>query len=119
MSSTSKEGHGIRRYPPCSSSCRYRHDPLGQCRPCDSHQGRLNALPSHDSIEVLMPLVILMVFLASGRCCDLLVHPVDDLPFVPDDRTRTQLNLLGEGSVAYAGRDEGLPHTRHLNDLRQ
>ena len=57
--------------------------------------------------------------LASGRCCDLLVHPVDDLPFVPDDRTRTQLNLLWEGSVAYAGIDEGLAHTRHLNDLRQ
>ena len=60
-----------------------------------------------------------MVFLASGRCCDLLVHPVDYVPFVPDDTPRTQLNLLGEGSVAYAGIDEGLSHTRHLNDLRQ
>ena len=29
------------------------------------------------------------------------------------------MNLLGEGSVAYAGIDEGLSHTRHLNDLRQ
>ena len=60
-----------------------------------------------------------MVFLTSGRYCDLLVHPVDDLPFVPDDRTRTQLDLLGEGPVTYAGIDEGLAHTRHLNDLRQ
>ena len=60
-----------------------------------------------------------MVILTSGRCCDLLVHPVDDVSFVPDDRPRTQLNLLGEGSVAYAGIDEGLSHTRHLNDLRQ
>ena len=59
------------------------------------------------------------MLLASGRCCDLLVHPVDDVPFVPDDRTRTQLDLLGEGSVAYAGIDEALSHTRHLNDLRQ
>ena len=60
-----------------------------------------------------------MVFLTSGRCCDLLVHPVDDVPFVPDDRTRTQLDLLGEGSVAYAGIDEGLSHTRQLKNLRQ
>ena len=60
-----------------------------------------------------------MVFLTSGRYCDLLVHPVDDLPFVPDDRTRTQLDLLGEGSVAYEGIDEGLTHTRQLNHLRQ
>ena len=60
-----------------------------------------------------------MVFLTSGRYCDLLVHPVDDLPFVPDDRTRTQLDLLWEGFVTYAGVDEGLSHTRHLNDLRQ
>ena len=59
------------------------------------------------------------MFLASGRCCDLLVHPVDDVPFVPDDRPRTQLNLLWEGPVTYAGVDEGLSHTRHLNDLRQ
>ena len=59
------------------------------------------------------------MFLASGRCCDLLVHPVDDVPFVPDDRTRTQLDLLGEGSVAYEGIDEGLTHTRQLNHLRQ
>ena len=60
-----------------------------------------------------------MVFLTSGRYCDLLVHPVDELPFVPDDRTRTQLDLLGEGSVAYEGIDEGLTHTRQLNHLRQ
>ena len=60
-----------------------------------------------------------MVFLTSGRCCDLLVHPVDDVPLVPDNRTRTQLNLLWEGYVAYAGIDEGLSHTRHLNGLRQ
>ena len=60
-----------------------------------------------------------MVFLASVRCCDALVHSVDGVSFVPDDRPRTQLNLLGEGSVAYAGIDEGLSHTRHLNDLRQ
>jgi hypothetical protein len=60
-----------------------------------------------------------MVFLTSGRYCDLLVHPVGNIPYVPDYRARTQLNLLGEGSVAYAGIDEGLSHTRHLNDLRQ
>ena len=59
------------------------------------------------------------MLLASGRCCDLLVHPFDDVSFVPGDRPRTQLNLLWEGSVAYAGIDEGLAHTRHLNDLRQ
>ena len=34
--------------------------------------------------------------------CILCVHPVDDVPFVPDDRPRTQLNLLWEGCVAYA-----------------
>ena len=50
-----------------------------------------------------------------GPCCDLLIHPVDDVPFVPDDRTRTQLDLLGEGSVAYAGIGEGLAHTSPLN----
>ena len=59
------------------------------------------------------------MFLASGRCCDLLVHPVDDIPFVPDDGLPTKLDLLWEGSVAYAGIDEGLSHTRHLNNLRQ
>ena len=59
------------------------------------------------------------MLLASGRCCDLLVHPVDDVSFVPDDRPRTQLNLLWEGPVAFADIDEGLAHTRHLNDLRQ
>ena len=40
-------------------------------------------------------------------------------PFVPDGRTRTQLDLLWEGPVAYAGIDEGLAHTRHLNNLRK
>ena len=54
-----------------------------------------------------------------GRYYDLLDHPVDDVPLVPDDRPRTQLNLLGEGSVAYAEIDKGLSHTSHLNDLRQ
>ena len=59
------------------------------------------------------------MLLTSGRWCDLLVHPVNDVPFVPDDRPITQLNLLWEGPVTYAGIDEGLAHTRHLNDLRQ
>ena len=59
------------------------------------------------------------MFLTSGRCCDLLVHPVDDVSFVPDDIPRTHLDLLWEGPVAFAGIDEGLAHTRHLNDLRQ
>ena len=57
-----------------------------------------------------------MVFLTSGLYCDLLVHPVDDLPFVPDDRTRTQLDLLGEGPVVHAGIGEGLAHVSHQND---
>jgi hypothetical protein len=60
-----------------------------------------------------------MVFLASVRCCDALVHSVDGVSFVPDDRPRTQLDLLCEASFAYAGIDEGLSHTRHVNDLRQ
>ena len=60
-----------------------------------------------------------MVFLASVRCCDALVHSVDGVSFVPDDRPRTQLDLLCEASFAYAGIDEGLSHTRHVNDLRE
>ena len=54
-----------------------------------------------------------------GRCSDLLIHPVDDVSFVPDDRTRTQLDLLGEGPIVHAGIDKGLANASHLNNLEQ
>ena len=49
--------------------------------------------------------------------CHLVFHPLDDLLLIPDDRARTQLDLLGEGSVPHAVIDEGLAHPRHLKDL--
>ena len=49
----------------------------------------------------------------------MLVHPVDDIPFVPDERPRTQLDLLREGPFVHAGINEGLTHTSLLKDLRQ
>ena len=36
--------------------------------------------------------------------------PIDDVPFVPDDRTRTQLDLLGKGPMVHAGIDQDHPH---------
>lgn len=41
-----------------------------------------------------MSLVIQMVILASGSCCDLVVHPVNDVPFFRLERTgRHRLNV--------------------------
>ncbi len=60
-----------------------------------------------------------MSALLLGRCFDLLVHPVDDIPFVPDDGLPAKLDLLWEGPVVDVGIDEGLTHTRQLKNLRQ
>ena len=60
-----------------------------------------------------------MVFLASVRCCDPLVHSVDYAPFVPVMRTNSKLNLPGKGTFVYAGINKGLADTSNLNDLRQ
>ena len=57
-----------------------------------------------------------MSALLLGRCLDLLLHPVDDDPFVPDDRARSQLDLLGEGPVVHACIGERLAHVSHQND---
>ena len=54
-----------------------------------------------------------------GRCVDLSVHPVDDVPFVPDNRTRTQMDLPGEGPVFHMGIDKYLADASHLSDLGQ
>ena len=54
-----------------------------------------------------------------GRCCDLLVHPVDDAPFVSDNRTRTQMDLPEEGPVFHTGIDEYLASASPLSDLGQ
>ena len=37
--------------------------------------------------------------------CILCVHPVDDVPFVPDVIARTQLDLLWEGPVRHPAID--------------
>ena len=57
-----------------------------------------------------------MVMLASGSCGDLVVHPVNDVPFVPNNRTSTKLNLLGQDTFAHADMDEVLTNASHLND---
>lgn len=49
--------------------------------------------------------------------CHLVFHPFDDFLLAPDDRARTQLDLLREGSVLHTGIDEGLAHPRDLKDL--
>jgi hypothetical protein len=54
-----------------------------------------------------------------GRCCDLLVHPVDDVPFVPDDRTRTQLDLLWKGPVSHPAIEGAGAKSSHFKNLRQ
>ena len=54
-----------------------------------------------------------MSALLLGRCLDLLLHPIDDVPFVPDDRARTQLDLLREGPVVHACIGEGIAHVSH------
>jgi len=59
------------------------------------------------------------VVLALGRCCDLLVHPVDDVPFVPDDGLPSYLDLLGEGSLCHVFVNRGFGKSGHLNHLRQ
>ena len=58
-----------------------------------------------------------MVMLASCRCCDLLVHPVDDVTFVSNNKTSTKLNLLGKDTFVHAGIDEILTNASRLNDL--
>ena len=52
------------------------------------------------------------VRLGVGYLC---VHPVNDIPFIPDNRARTQLDLLREGPIVHAGIDEGLAHISPLN----
>ena len=47
------------------------------------------------------------MLLASDRCCDLLVHSVDDVSFVSDDRPITQLDLLEEGPVSHPAIEGG------------
>ena len=59
------------------------------------------------------------MFLDSGRCCDLLVHPVNDVPFVPDDRLPSYLDLFRKSAVVDPSVDSGLAESSHLNDLRQ
>ena len=49
----------------------------------------------------------------------MIVHPVDVVPLVPDDRSGTQLDLLREGPVVDAVIDEGLAHPRDLKGLRE
>ena len=56
-----------------------------------------------------------MSSLLLGRSFDLLVHPVDDVSFVPDDKALTQLDSLGENPIIHAGIDEGLAHASYLN----
>ena len=54
-----------------------------------------------------------------GRCCDLLVHPVDNIPFVPDNKSGTQLDLPGEGPVSHPAIDGAGAESCHLKNLRQ
>ena len=51
--------------------------------------------------------------------CILYVHPVDDVPFVPDDRARIQLDLLWEGPVRHPAIDGAGAESCHLKKLRQ
>ena len=46
-------------------------------------------------------------------------HPSGELLFIPNDRPRTQLDLLWEGPVLDAVIDEGLAHPRDLKDLKE
>ena len=59
------------------------------------------------------------MFLASGRCCDLLVHPVDDIPLIPDNRSGTQFDLPGEGPVSHSAIDGAGAESCHLKNLRK
>lgn len=60
-----------------------------------------------------------MVMLASGSCCDLVVHPVKNVPFITGNRTSIKLNLLGQVTFVHAGIDKILTNASHLNDQRQ
>ena len=51
--------------------------------------------------------------------CILCVHPVDDVPFVPDVIARTQLDLLWEGPVRHPAIDVAGAESCHLKKLRQ
>ena len=71
----------------------------------------MSALPTESSEVFRSP------HLEGSSGCHAVFHPFGDLLFVPDDRARTQLDLLGEGPVVDAFIDEGLAHPRHVKHL--
>ena len=53
-----------------------------------------------------------------GRCFDLMVHPVDDIPFIPDDRLPTYQDLFREGPICHVFLNRGFDESGHLENLR-